>query len=72
MSAVIVLVVEWTATMVFVSQGLVFASSAKPPQRSTTVSPSTVTQHEAPTSAALARFASKASRTELNLSATKP
>src|SRR5580700_5608209 len=58
--------------MVSLSQGRVLASSAKPPQRSTTVSPSRVAQHEAPTSAPLAKFASKASRTELNLSATKP
>ena len=44
----------------------------KPSQRSTTVSPSRVAQQEAPTSAPLAKFTSKASRTGLNLSLTKP
>src|SRR5580692_5050617 len=38
-----------------------FASSAKPPQRSTTVLPSAVAQHEAPASAPLAKFASNLS-----------
>src|SRR6516225_6320662 len=58
--------------MVSFSHGRVFAWSAKPPQRSTTVSPSRVAQQDAPTSAPLAKFSSKASRTGLNLSATKP
>src|ERR1700677_4896136 len=58
--------------MVSFSHGRVFAWSEKPPQRSTIVSPSTVAQHEAPTSAPLVRFAAKISRTWLNFSATHP
>ncbi len=44
------------------------ASSANPPWRSTTVSPRTVTQNEAPTSAPPARFSSNATRTSGNCS----
>src|SRR4051812_47617916 len=58
--------------MVSFSHGRVFASSAKPPQRSTTVSPSTVAQKLAPMSAPLVRLASKAERTGANLSRVKP
>ncbi len=49
-SAVIVFVVDQTLTMVSRSQGFVFASSAWPPQMSTTTSPSSTTATDAPTS----------------------
>src|ERR1700733_2732252 len=58
--------------MVSFSQGRVLASSAKPPQRSTTDSPSTVAVKQAPTSAPLARLAAKASRTGAYLSCVNP
>jgi hypothetical protein len=44
------LVVDQTLTIVFSDHGVVLASSAQPPQMSTTVSPSTVTETDAPTS----------------------
>src|SRR5438309_1989381 len=58
--------------MVSFSQARVLASSAQPPHRSTTVSPSTVEQNEAPTSVPFARLVSNASRTAANLSRVNP
>src|SRR5439155_20054357 len=49
-SAVIVLVVENTLVIVFSVHGAVRASSAQPPHRSTTISPSMLTASEAPRS----------------------
>src|SRR2546421_614446 len=54
--------------MVSSRHGRLRASSANPPHRSTTVSPSTVTQNDAPTSAPLARFSPNATRTSGNRS----
>src|SRR5437899_11054379 len=58
--------------MVSCRQGCVPAASAKPPQRSTTVSPSSVAQNEAPMSAPLARLASNAARTGAYRSCVNP
>src|SRR6185437_13561251 len=58
--------------MVSFSQGRVFSASAQPPQRSTTISPSSVAQNEAPTSAPEVRLVSNAARTAGNRSPTKP
>src|SRR5579875_2404386 len=58
--------------MVSLTQGRVFASSANPPHKSTTVSPSRVAQQEAPMSAPLAKLDSKASRAARKRSSTKP
>src|SRR3569832_2185410 len=58
--------------MVFSSHGLVRAASAKPPHRSTTVSSATRTLTAAPTSAPLARLASKAGRRVSNFPLAKP
>ena len=58
--------------MVSFSQDRVLASLAQPPQRSRTVSPSTVAQTLAPTSSPDARLASNTPRTGANLSWVKP
>src|SRR5437763_12624731 len=58
--------------MVSRSQARVRAGSANPPQRSTTTSPSSVAQNEAPTSAPLARLPSNTARTSAKRSAVIP
>src|SRR5215471_1395664 len=58
--------------MVSSCHGRVQASSAKPPQRSTTVSPSRVAQNEAPVSDPFSKLASKAVRTAAKRSCVKP
>ena len=67
-----VLVVDHTLVMVSRSQGRVRASSAQPPQMSTTGSPSTVTATEAPKSVPLARLAASRSRTAAKRSSQRP
>src|SRR5262245_3841371 len=62
-SAVIAFVVEKTLTMVSRSHGRVRAASAWPPQRSTTIRPSTVAANDAPTSRPASKLAANASRT---------
>src|SRR5262245_53358810 len=62
-SAVIAFVVEKTLTMVSRSHGRVRAASAWPPQRSTTIRPSTVAANDAPTSRPSSKLAANASRT---------
>ena len=52
-----VLVLDQTLVMVSASHGVVLASSAQPPHRSTTSSPSSMTATEAPQSAPEARLA---------------
>src|SRR3954447_22441425 len=61
-SAVIVLVVEKTLAMVFSVHGAVRASSAQPPHRSATVSPSMLTASEAPRSSPDSSLAANRSR----------
>src|SRR6516164_4542745 len=61
-SAVIVLVVEKTLVMVFSPHGTVRASSAQPPHRSTTISPSMLTATEAPRSSPDSSLALNSSR----------
>ena len=58
--------------MVSFRQGRAPASSAKPPQRSTTVSPSIVAQNEAPRSAPVSKFFWKASAAAWNLGSQVP
>src|SRR5437660_9694565 len=62
-SAVMGLVVDHTLVMVSASHGSAPAASRLPPQRSTTVSPSSTTATEAPTSRPSSKWAVKASRT---------
>src|SRR3954447_13850697 len=61
-SAVIALVVEKTLEMVFSAHGVVRASSAQPPHRSTTISPSMLTTSEAPRSSPELSLAANSSR----------
>ena len=65
-SEVIVLVVEKTQVMVFSVHGTVRASSAQPPHRSTTISPSMLTASEAPRSSRERSLAAKCSRSGSN------
>ena len=57
---VTVFVVDQTLVMVSRVHGVVLASSRKPPQMSTTVSPSTLSTMEAPSSSPEARFLASA------------
>src|SRR5262249_47281339 len=61
-SAVIVLVVEKTLAIVFWAHGTERASSAQPPHRSTTISPSRLTASEAPRSSPDASLDANSSR----------
>src|SRR5205085_1361907 len=61
-SAVIVLVVEKTQVIVLSVHGTVRASSAQPPHRSTTISPSMLTASEAPRSSPDLSLAANSSR----------
>src|SRR6516164_3447189 len=61
-SEVIVLVVENTQAIVFSVHGTVRASSAQPPHRSTTISPSMLTASEAPRSSPDSSLAANGSR----------
>src|SRR3954447_15377453 len=61
-SEVIVLVGEKTQVIVSSAHGTVRASSAQPPQRSTTISPSMLTASEAPRSSPDLSLAAKSSR----------
>jgi hypothetical protein len=65
-SEVIVLVVENTFVIVFSVHGMVRASSAQPPHRSTTTAPSMLTTSEAPRSSPESSMAANSSRTESN------
>src|SRR5215470_12686812 len=65
-SAVIVLVVEKTLVIVSWPHGTVRASSAQPPHRSTTISPSMLTASEAPRSSPDSSLAANSSRSGSN------
>src|SRR6185437_414754 len=69
---VTVLVVDQTFTIVSRSQGRVRASSAKPPQTSATVCPSTSTASDRPHSAPEARLSSRMSRRGSNRASSCP
>jgi hypothetical protein len=69
---VIVFVVDQTLMMVSRSHGVVFAASAKPPHRSTTISPSDTTATLAPTSRSLSKLAANASFTAVKRSSQVP
>src|SRR5690349_3069933 len=71
-SAVAPLVHDQTSTRVSSVHSAPVAGSAVPPQRSTTVRPSTVTVTDAPTSSRSAKFRSNSARTSTNRGSCVP
>ena len=67
-----VLVDDHTLVMVSLSHAWVRSMSLWPPHRSATISPSTVTATEAPTSKPSSKFAAMAARTASNLAVVVP
>src|SRR5215471_4989663 len=63
---------DHTTTVVSLSHGRPLSGSEKPPQRSTTVVPSTVTETDAPTSPRWLKLSSNSWRTRSNLGSHVP